>query len=204
MIRNNLSLLLTERQLRISKLANDTGISRTTLTSLSSNSSKMVQLETINRLCQALKINPNNFFEYVPFDFKYFFDIGDISNPSEVQHGEPELLDSSLIINIYENEQRIDTIEFTGFTQVLNNFDSTILDSALHPTNQDELDKLSPYLQQLSISFIEDVKKDIEAFVLTELKKGTTKPVQNDLDIGFDETSKQYDEKIKNRIRESH
>lgn len=203
MIRNNLSLLLTERQLRISKLANDTGISRTTLTSLSSNSSKMVQLETINRLCQALKITPNDFFEYAPFDFKYFFDIGDLTNSSEVQHGEQELFDSSLIINIYENEQRIDTVEFTGFTEVLSNFDITVLNSALHPANQIELDKLVPYLQKLSISFIEDIKKDIEAFVLTELKEGA-KPIQNNLDIGFDVTSKQYDEKIKNRIRENH
>ncbi|WP_081467767.1 helix-turn-helix domain-containing protein [Lentilactobacillus kisonensis] len=60
MLRNTLSLILVERQLRITKVSNDTGISRTTLTALSQNSNKMIQMETINTLCNYLKLSPSD------------------------------------------------------------------------------------------------------------------------------------------------
>lgn len=68
MIICNLAVLLAQRQLKITRVSNDTGISRTTLTALNQNESKGVQFETINALCQYLKVNPSNFFQYLPFD----------------------------------------------------------------------------------------------------------------------------------------
>lgn len=71
MIRNRLAELLAERQLKISKVANDIeGLSRNTITATAQNNGKMIQLETIDKLCQYLGININEFFEYLPFDVK--------------------------------------------------------------------------------------------------------------------------------------
>ena len=64
----NLSVLLAERRLTISKAAQDTGISRTTLTALTSRSARGIQFDTLNRLCQYLKVTPDALFIYRPFD----------------------------------------------------------------------------------------------------------------------------------------
>ena len=64
LIKNNLAILMAQKQRRISELSKETGISRTTLTALNTDSSKMIQFKTINNLCQALGVTPNEFFEY--------------------------------------------------------------------------------------------------------------------------------------------
>lgn len=70
MIRCNLSILLAERNLKITKVSNDTGISRTTLTSLNSNRAQGIQFDTINTLCTYLKINPDQLISFIPVDIK--------------------------------------------------------------------------------------------------------------------------------------
>ena len=64
----NLSVLLAQRRLTISRASQDTGISRTTLTSLASGAAKGIQFDTLNALCQYLKVTPGDFFLYRPFD----------------------------------------------------------------------------------------------------------------------------------------
>jgi len=64
LIKNNLALLMAQRQIRVSELSKETGISRTTITSAKFNRGKMIQLNTINKLCQALEVTPEDFFEY--------------------------------------------------------------------------------------------------------------------------------------------
>lgn len=68
MIRNRLASILADRNIKITKVAKDTGISRNTITATAQNDGKMIQLETINSLCRYLAINPGDFFEYIPFD----------------------------------------------------------------------------------------------------------------------------------------
>lgn len=69
MIRNRLAELLAERGLKISRVATEIpNLSRNTITSTAQNSGKMIQLETVNSLCQYLGISPTDFFEYLPFD----------------------------------------------------------------------------------------------------------------------------------------
>ena len=70
MLKCNLAVLLAERKLKISKVSKDTGISRTTLTSLANNYSQGIQLDTLNTLCSYLRITPAEFFCYAPFNFK--------------------------------------------------------------------------------------------------------------------------------------
>lgn len=66
MLKNNLSVLMAERGLKIADLYNATGISKTTLMAIANNNSKGIQFETLDRLCNYLDIAPNDFFEYVP------------------------------------------------------------------------------------------------------------------------------------------
>lgn len=69
MIKCNLAIILAERNLKIMKLSKDTGISRTTLTSLYYNHAKGIQFETINTLCNYFRIEPTNLLQYIPIDF---------------------------------------------------------------------------------------------------------------------------------------
>ena len=71
MIKNNFNTLMAERQLKITRVSNDTSISRTTLTALSQEMSKGVQLDTLNTLCTYFNITPGEFFDYLPFDLEY-------------------------------------------------------------------------------------------------------------------------------------
>ena len=64
----NLSVLLAERRLTLSKVSEDTRISRTTLTALTAGHAKGVQFDTLNTLCQYLNVAPGDLFLYRPFD----------------------------------------------------------------------------------------------------------------------------------------
>lgn len=68
MIRYNLNKLIAERGLSANKIYVDTGISRSTLSKLINNQSNMIQLDTIDKLCQYLKVTPSNFLSYLPVD----------------------------------------------------------------------------------------------------------------------------------------
>lgn len=70
MIRSNLSILLAEQNLKITKVSNDTGISRTTLTALASNYGQGIQFDTINKLCMYLRVDPGELISYVPVDIE--------------------------------------------------------------------------------------------------------------------------------------
>ena len=71
MLKNNLSTLLGERKLKITRVSKDTGISRTTLTALAQNDEKGIQLETLNTLFRYLDIEPNDFFDFNAFDYSF-------------------------------------------------------------------------------------------------------------------------------------
>lgn len=104
MIRNNFNILMAERQLKITRVANDTHLSRTTLTALSQEQSKGVQLDTLNTLCNYFNITPCEFFDYIPFEFsvnvvnsedeKKFEELGDFAGES---------VNYDLFINVYNN-----------------------------------------------------------------------------------------------------
>lgn len=70
MIRNNLAVLLAQKQIKISRMALDTGLSRTTLTALSQNESKRIDNDTLNVILMYLKITPNDFFNFLKYDFE--------------------------------------------------------------------------------------------------------------------------------------
>lgn len=68
MIRNNLSLLLTERSLKAVDVSKDTKIAQSTLSKISNNSTEKIDYSTINTLCTYLSIEPKDFFTFIPLD----------------------------------------------------------------------------------------------------------------------------------------
>lgn len=58
MIKCNLAVILAERNMKISQLAEETRISRTTLTALAYNHGKGIQYDTLDTLCEYLDISP--------------------------------------------------------------------------------------------------------------------------------------------------
>lgn len=63
MINNNFSTIMGKKRLKISKVSRDTGISRTTLTSLYYGKSQKVSLDVMDRLCQYLGCTFGDLFE---------------------------------------------------------------------------------------------------------------------------------------------
>lgn len=64
MIRNKFSVILGEKLLRISKVAQDTGISRTTLTNLYFRRAQGITFEVMDKLCKYLQCEVSDLFEY--------------------------------------------------------------------------------------------------------------------------------------------
>ena len=104
MIRNNFNILMAERQLKITRVANDTRISRTTLTALSQEQSKGVQLDTLNTLCNYFNITPCEFFDYIPYEFSINVVNSDDETSLEMPNDFIEKnINYDLFINVYNN-----------------------------------------------------------------------------------------------------
>lgn len=107
MIRNNLAVLMAQRGTKISKIAADTGIARSTLNAIAQNESKMIQLETIDKLCQELDVTPCEFFSYLPTNITIYSDDLSVEFDTQIFEGEYNLnelvikkLNYSLVITI--------------------------------------------------------------------------------------------------------
>ena len=74
MLINRLAILLAERTMSGARLASDTGIAQSTISKITSNKSKQVDYETVNKICNSLGVSSNDFFDYSPIDYeiKYF------------------------------------------------------------------------------------------------------------------------------------
>lgn len=70
MVDSNLAVLLAERNLKITRVSRDTGISRTTLTALCNDYTGGIKFDTLNVLCKYLKVTPQDFFNYSPYDYE--------------------------------------------------------------------------------------------------------------------------------------
>lgn len=121
MLRTNLAVILAERQLKITRLSADTGISRTTLTALAQNSSKMVQFETVDQICQYLKIAPDDFFEYLPFSYNFTAE-PDFEFPSSDENdflrGDYEW-QTEVFASFTTNKEKVATVQFDASAQAV-------------------------------------------------------------------------------------
>lgn len=194
MIKNRVAVLLAERGLKITKVAQDTGISRNSITSLVQNDSEMIRLETINNLCKYLGVTPNEFFEYIPLDLEFSVYPNSVSYRIGHSHIDP-----------YETEEwlRIDKIDFDIIAQIKTPFSqksySLICSLAnsmifpLSPTNQaikgievfielKDLSEYAEYTQSTQIinspTFKQHIYDGLEQKLSTELRNW----IVNDLD----------------------
>ena len=70
MLQNNLNKLLGERNVKISAVAEATGLAHTTLFSLIKESTAGIQFETIEKLCSYFQITPSELFDYSPYNLE--------------------------------------------------------------------------------------------------------------------------------------
>ena len=70
MVISNLPVLLAERGLSITKVFEDTKISRTTLTALVKGKASGVHFDTVNTLCRYLRVDPGQLFLFAPLDIE--------------------------------------------------------------------------------------------------------------------------------------
>jgi DNA-binding Xre family transcriptional regulator len=69
----NLNVLMSERRLSIQDVADDTKLSRTTISALVNENGKGIQFDTMDVLCKYLNVTPGELFSYVYIytDFKF-------------------------------------------------------------------------------------------------------------------------------------
>lgn len=65
-MKNNLSKILDKDKLSVSKLSQETGISRTTLRPIYYQESFNVELDTLKKICDYLNCNLSELIDYVP------------------------------------------------------------------------------------------------------------------------------------------
>ena len=101
MITCKLGNILKKRKIKVSTLARETGVSRTTITSLIQGHSNGVQYNTLSSLCKYLNVSINTIFEET-----------DITNSISVEELIRELIDNSHYAN---NKVRIKTLDGKEF-----------------------------------------------------------------------------------------
>jgi putative transcriptional regulator len=78
MIRNRMAEIMGLKGLKISDLHRTTGIARTTLSLIYHNDSISISFDVLDKLLMALGVQPNDFFEFEPFDIQVNVIIEDI------------------------------------------------------------------------------------------------------------------------------
>lgn len=183
MIKCNLPVLLAERGLKITKVSNDTGISRTTLTSLNTDSSQGIQFDTLNKLCNYLKITPGELFLYIPYEIKI-----------EVEKFcyKPNSLNNyiSFYLKLIKENKEYTTL-FIGYFQ--EDYNTINVEMNVYEVLEEEEQKISfqiikKTLKNLSIQFFNDLENKIKYEILSELdfeKKEVEEELRIDIDWEF-------------------
>lgn len=153
MIKCNLSVLLAERNMRISELSKRTGISRTTLTALAYNQSKGIQYDTFDKLCTFLKVKPDELFihEFFDYDFEIEAHIGNPFHP--IEPTDLELVCDAKII--YKDILKTAKIPISTRAIIESGEMESIL---LIPHFGDELED---FLAQIPVTFITNMNEEI-------------------------------------------
>lgn len=165
MIKCNLSVILAEKNLKITRVSNDTGISRTTLTSLAYDYSKGIQFDTLNALCMYLKVAPEQLISFIPIDIT-------ITNASKE--------DDELVTIYFTISEKGKTYECSFVGHIDTYFDDGYLSDLTisielwdEDINNDDEIKKENYIivnafQKLSSSFFSKIESDVIDAVLSE------------------------------------
>lgn len=168
MIRNNLSILMSERGVKNSTLSLKTGISKNTISSTAQNDGKMIQLETINKICQVLDVSPNDFFSYLPFDLQISLSLNTLkvnayrNDVYQINKIIVSDLDLDLFIQVLEKNSVTQTFEF----ECNQDSDWDILDPYLVATviiNSGLNKNFLAFWRDITTPFQTDIKKEIKS-----------------------------------------
>lgn len=179
MVRCNLSILLAERNLKITKVAKDTSISRTTLTYLANNYSKGIQYETLNTLCNYLHVTPGDLISYVPVDIYdlHVYRTGETSEQLEIRmkinhHGFTKTCE--LCGNAFLSFPDDDPYFVSPINK--NKPNSVDIDVALwEPLDKNDTEQIEENnfiisaFHLLSVSFIKDLEEEITDAIIQDL-----------------------------------
>lgn len=178
MLRNRLAELLSERGLKITKVAKDTGISRNTITSTSQNDSKMIQYETIDTLCRYLNITPNELFQYQPIKFDYTIATNEISFSYGIDPY--AMFDRKVIHTVFEfdlyidieNDYRVETISMSGkVINAENGIDSdSLINIELNFDSEEDLSNFKTITQEIYPAFKIQIEKEITNIIRMEFE----------------------------------
>lgn len=164
MIKSRLPILLAERNLKITKVSNDTGISRTTLTSLNTDSSQGIQFDTLNKLCNYLKVTPGELFLYIPFDIE-------VSNFNNNKYDE-EQGNIFFTLRIKNNNNEIDC-DFSAhiiisMNQIYVDYEvAKYLDEESQKEQEKKFNDIKKFLFALPIQFLNDINKEVQNQILS-------------------------------------
>lgn len=89
MIKCNLAVLMAERGLNIQDVSNATKLSRTTISALVNENGKGIQFDTMNDLCELLKVTPGQLFTHISLSNEIQLISFDDVSIDEKWHSEP-------------------------------------------------------------------------------------------------------------------
>lgn len=167
MIRNNLAILMSERGMKNSVLASRTGISKNTISSTAQNDGKMIQLETINKLCQVLGVTPSDFFLYTPYDVDIEVSVNELktkislNSVYQLNSFLVTSVDIDLILTVKKGGNTLDTyvFEIPNYKET-NLFIDSFLDLDFKYSG-DDINQLTDFWSQIPTPFVGDLKKEI-------------------------------------------
>lgn len=182
LIRNRLADFIHERDIKIVRLSKETGISRNTITNTASNSSDMLHMNTIDKLCSYLDITPCEFFDYIPFEFEYELTTDneiDMEWNSNLAVNEKMFrLDHDILIDITNDKIKS---KYDGYVRLES---SNIVDMSVFEENtlifkielnQKDEQELNNIFQNIPKAFIKLINKkltnDIRTFLLSNFDK---------------------------------
>lgn len=181
MIINNLAKIMRLKNIKASRMFVETKISRSTISGLSKNSTKMIQIETINTLCNYLGITPNEFFSYTPYNFEMatilesgMFYCSKLDERSYNLFSHPEnTVKGSLYITVYNRDTKSEVFDLDFNSNILKDYPGVINTELL---KTDDFNRFKNFISENHLtSFIQEIFKKIELSITNELSKNILK-----------------------------
>lgn len=174
MVNSNLAVLLAERNLKITRVSRDTGISRTTLTALCNDYTGGIKFDTLNVLCKYLKVTPQDFFNYSPYDYEITVYEDETEDNMKALEGLSDKLeriyDISITITKYEHKwllplnvlvEASDTVPFSKILMGIM-LAEDIEDDNANPADVNAYREFKQMIQDFTPRQVERFKSDVE------------------------------------------
>ncbi|MGI2295109.1 helix-turn-helix domain-containing protein [Paenibacillus sp. GXUN7292] len=164
MIKCNLAVLMAERKLSIQDVADNTGLSRTTISALVNENGKGIQFDTMDVLCELLKVSPGELFSYVLIKIDATIELKG-ENDEEVIFGDDEgnavEIEKDYVILLTINIRCEDSL-FTGNISGIIHASVNYINNTVDYTSNLVDSNLYSYLQKLPYTSREHITDAVE------------------------------------------